>query len=1019
MTRLACLHDVSLSILRSCTALCLVALLPDAAQAQADLFMRDRPPDTGVEPYAGPGPIYASEDVWVRNDPDPNYSPYPFPTGTPTWTPLPHQNPEYRDTPTGQPNYIYVLVSNRGDQPSTGAERLRVYQAKASTGLAWPANWVDYMDVACGQSVLHAIEVTKPRRNAKLVSQPERDAYIAALNDINTDTLLRYADGVQYWRKQNQIHAGFGNPQHGNPAFLPWHREMVNRFEAHLKESDPLVTLLYWDWTEDPRFGATNLFTTSFMGASSGSVGAPLTPLQPPTLTRDVASVAFSPSADATLAALPDYDNLAEDVEETPNYNSAHGFIGGFFGQISSLSTAAQDPFFFQLHGNVDRLWANWQRNPAQPGRIDPVASYDVHSSNLSINATMSPWDGATGLAPWTTTPYNKTSKDHSVVYPPIYDTAPLNVPILAPGESVIVEIPWFPPNVADFNCQGQSGHFCLLARIETSQTAPFGMTFPEGSNVGTNTRNNNNIVWKNLTVVDDVPELVAANMTFTTGTLLRNVFERDVEFVVGLRDRTPRREGLVFEAGRISLTLPADIAERVLERPGERLRGIEATRDEATGNPVFLAAVEGAELTVPLRAGEQVPVAMRAEFPAGLARELRAEPFFVDIEQAIVQPSGQFVRLNEEQTLIGGVRFAIDLASIKLVEEGSEWMTAQETDILTAEDLPGERAFGSVDTPLRETVTEAPARVLVKRFTVGDPDAIETLRLSVMASEGVAVFVNGKEVLRRNLPDGELAGEIEPRGALGPLEAQTTSVEEIDPAVLHSGQNVIAALVVGRREGEIAFDLALTANDVAEGIAPDLLLSVGDTGRTHFAPGEPIPVTLLATDQDGGLEQVMLRLDGEMELRAAEGTLRDAVRIEEPGVHTLEAVAIDRDGQRTTRQMRVLVSANIPPNVSIASPSNGATVPVGEPVEVAAEVQPAFARDIDRVALYVKEGDRISTGLNLVENEAYPAVDETQEAPYRLTFRPEEPGMYMLQLGAVDDAGVTGVSRHVHIHVH
>ena len=315
--------------------------------------------------------------------------------------------------------------------------------------------------------------------------------------------------------------------------------------------------------------------------------------------------------------------------------------------------------------------------------------------------------------------------------------------------------------------------------------------------------------------------------------------------------------------------------------------------------------------------------------------------------------------------------------------------------------------------------MTEAPARVLVKRFTVGDPDAIETLRLSVMASEGVAVFVNGKEVLRRNLPDGELAGEIEPRGALGPLEAQTTSVEEIDPAVLHSGQNVIAALVVGRREGEIAFDLALTANDVAEGIAPDLLLSVGNTGRTHFAPGEPIPVTLLATDQDGGLEQVMLRLDGEMELRAAEGTLRDAVRIEEPGVHTLEAVAIDRDGQRTTRQMRVLVSANIPPNVSIASPSNGATVPVGEPVEVAAEVQPAFARDIDRVALYVKEGDRISTGLNLVENEAYPAVDETQEAPYRLTFRPEEPGMYMLQLGAVDDAGVTGVSRHVHIHVH
>ena len=452
---------------------------------------------------------------------------------------------------------------------------------------------------------------------------------------------------------------------------------MVNRFELHLKEANPLVTLLYWDWTEDPRIGAVNLFTTDFMGASTGTVSTPLVALRPPTLTRDVASSFFNPDSDGTLNASATYAVLADDVESSPNHNSAHGFIGGFFGQISDLGTAVQDPFFFQLHGNVDRLWANWQRNPSQPGRTDPAAAYSIHSGNLNINDTMSPWDGATGLAPWNTTSYSKTSKSRSVVNPPIYDTAPLNIPILQPGESVIIEIPWYPPNVADFNCSGNSGHFCLLARIETAGTSPFGMIFPEGSNVNTNTRNNNNIAWKNLTVVDNEADLSGSVMILSTGAILRNVFERDVEFVVRLRDRTLQREGLVFEVGRLGVTLPPAIAERVIQRQGEEVHGIEVARDRETGVPRFMFADKDAELVVPLKPDEKAVVEVRAEFPTNLARETRAEPFIVDVEQSIRQPRGGFQLLNEEQLLIGGVRFVIDLSSIKLVEFGSDWLRA------------------------------------------------------------------------------------------------------------------------------------------------------------------------------------------------------------------------------------------------------------------------------------------------------------------------------------------------------
>ena len=74
----------------------------------------------------------------------------------------------------------------------------------------------------------------------------------------------------------------------------------------------------------------------------------------------------------------------------------------------------------------------------------------------------------------------------------------------VAGGGFVILEFPWYPPNPLDYISFGADrSHFCLLSRIETSATPPYGMTTPEGSNLGANVRNNNNIVWKNIDVVE------------------------------------------------------------------------------------------------------------------------------------------------------------------------------------------------------------------------------------------------------------------------------------------------------------------------------------------------------------------------------------------------------------------------------------------------------------------------------------------------------------------------------------
>jgi hypothetical protein len=112
------------------------------------------------------------------------------------------------------------------------------------------------------------------RRNILSVSQQERDRFRDAIIALNNKFFPGSrtdfpAGGVSYWFKQDEIHQA--THVHGTPAFLPWHRELCNRFEAMLREVDPDLSLHYWDWNQDP----TPLFTPNFMGSAQGDVGPP------------------------------------------------------------------------------------------------------------------------------------------------------------------------------------------------------------------------------------------------------------------------------------------------------------------------------------------------------------------------------------------------------------------------------------------------------------------------------------------------------------------------------------------------------------------------------------------------------------------------------------------------------------------------------------------------------------------------------------------------------------------------
>lgn len=93
--------------------------------ASLDLMVKDGTDDIGNEPNNNTPYMWASTDIWIRNQAD----------GIAIQE---HQNPEYSPT---VPNYAYVRVTNKSCVASTGNELLKFYWAKAGTSLEWPDTW--------------------------------------------------------------------------------------------------------------------------------------------------------------------------------------------------------------------------------------------------------------------------------------------------------------------------------------------------------------------------------------------------------------------------------------------------------------------------------------------------------------------------------------------------------------------------------------------------------------------------------------------------------------------------------------------------------------------------------------------------------------------------------------------------------------------------------------------------------------------------------------------------------------
>ena len=208
-------------------------------------------------------------------------------------------------------------------------------------------------------------------------------------------------------------------------------------------------------------------------------------------------------------------------------------------------------------------------------------------------------------------------------------------------GGFTVLEFPWNPPNPADYGAFGADrSHFCLLSRIETSATPPFGMTFPETMSLGDNVRNNNNIVWKNITVVDEVPGIGIAGWVgvdnYTPDPMI-------AKLVFRVPKDEPSRPS-VFDWGQVYVDLGPELFRR-WDSGGRAGSGV-----SSTGGTELLVRMSGATVeNIPMSPGEVFTVRVR----------------FVPGQSALVpgvlkMSLEHYAKAHGAETLVGGQTFVL-----------------------------------------------------------------------------------------------------------------------------------------------------------------------------------------------------------------------------------------------------------------------------------------------------------------------------------------------------------------------
>jgi hypothetical protein len=160
------------------------------------------------------------------------------------------------------------------------------------------------------------------------------------------------------------------------------------------------------------------------------------------------------------------------------------------------------------------------------------------------------------------------------------------NVTVTNSGKTLVGNTIYLYPSQPPCPLNGDQWHFCLLARIEAS-TDP--MTVAETNGLNLNVRNNNNIAWKNVTVVDTVLD----NDVSPGGVIaVENPFNETKAFYLEMEIADFETGKPIYEEAEVGIKMD-DVLFNAWERGGKESVRLDPTLEEkkkiVKGNNVIL----------------------------------------------------------------------------------------------------------------------------------------------------------------------------------------------------------------------------------------------------------------------------------------------------------------------------------------------------------------------------------------------------------------------------------------------
>ena len=337
--------------------------------------------------------------------------------------------------------------------------------------------------------------MVRVRKDAETLTREERKRFIRAF------ALLNKKDSYAFYKHFTEMHiANTDDEIHRYENFLPWHRLYLLNLERDLQKIDASVSLHYWRWD----FPAPSLFSADFGGKmnilthedrigsgpgtkpgfSDDNLWRNWRPPGSPMLLRSawqwevsknggyVVLVERAPASEAYAVAMGHgkYEGLfwgpGRERGETTGFvfSKPHGAGHmSFRGQISAIDTAPQDPVFFMLHSNVDRLWAVWQNywnrfTPTDKESYTPQGKSPDRAKGFGAYAkeTQWPWNGDDQPPRPQQTPYGEYPTPHKG-----YEVLPKPTPTPTIEEVIDYKGRLDPHNSVGFDYDNVPFHFC------------------------------------------------------------------------------------------------------------------------------------------------------------------------------------------------------------------------------------------------------------------------------------------------------------------------------------------------------------------------------------------------------------------------------------------------------------------------------------------------------------------------------------------------------------------------------